>query len=127
MSDDASDTFECYGVVLPPDGVTVKIKELAEFLGYENVKMARSNKPMAKQRMKFVYETILPTIRKTRRFDIKKNNINSVEPYDIDVANMKIKLLEQRLEHQAVVAKYDSQVADLNTSMSCYRGIFGLL
>ncbi|AYD68237.1 bro15 [Heliothis virescens ascovirus 3h] len=169
MSDDASDTFECYGVVLPPDGVAVKIKELAEFLGYENVKMAykliphewkmtwnniqkmvsnrdhlvtsqtpsnwhpetlfvlepgvyalmaRSNKPMAKQRMKFVYETILPTIRKTGRFDIKENNINSVEPYDIDVANMKIKLLEQRLEHQAVVAKYDSQVADLNTSIS---------
>ncbi|AXN77308.1 bro15 [Heliothis virescens ascovirus 3i] len=46
--------------------------------------MARSNKPMAKQRMKFVYETILPTIRKTGRFDIKENNINSVEPYDID-------------------------------------------
>ncbi|AXN77309.1 bro16 [Heliothis virescens ascovirus 3i] len=40
MSDDTSDTFECYGVVLPPDGVAVKIKELAEFLGYENVKMA---------------------------------------------------------------------------------------
>lgn len=41
LSDDASDTkFECYGVVLPPDGVAVKIKELAEFLGYENVKMA---------------------------------------------------------------------------------------
>jgi prophage antirepressor-like protein len=160
--------FECWGVVLPPDGVAVKLKELAEFLGYEDVKkayklipeewkmtwvnlrakvepsrphlvmsfnvpanwqpetlfvlepgvyalLARSNKPMAKQMMKFVYETILPTIRKTGKFDIKDHNGEKVvEPYDSNVAVMKVKLLEERLEHQSIVAKYDARVAELN-------------
>ncbi|ACH69486.1 BRO [Pseudalatia unipuncta granulovirus] len=32
--------FKCWGVVLPPDGVAVKLKELAEFLGYEDNKKA---------------------------------------------------------------------------------------
>ncbi|AAR28817.1 bro-d [Leucania separata nucleopolyhedrovirus] len=41
LSDDASGAkFECWGVILPPDGVAIKLKELAEFLGYENVKHA---------------------------------------------------------------------------------------
>ncbi|ABO37311.1 Bro16 [Heliothis virescens ascovirus 3e] len=38
MSDDTN--FECWGVVLPPDGVALKLKELAAFLGYEDVKKA---------------------------------------------------------------------------------------
>ncbi|AOW41463.1 bro [Trichoplusia ni granulovirus LBIV-12] len=32
--------FECWGVILPTNGVAVKLKELAEFLEYDNVKMA---------------------------------------------------------------------------------------
>ena len=146
MSDDAGDTkFECYCVVLPPDGVAVKIKELAGFLGYENVKhayalipnewkikwkdlelklvrkpdqlvtssnqtqlpanwhpetlfvlepgvyalMARSNKPMAKQRMKFVYETsetytaeqVVHTMNHCQNYFVKNVfNINFVTP-----------------------------------------------
>jgi hypothetical protein len=39
LSDDASDTkFECWGVVLFDGGVAVKLKGLAAFLGYEDVK-----------------------------------------------------------------------------------------
>ncbi|AOW41462.1 bro [Trichoplusia ni granulovirus LBIV-12] len=30
--------FECWGVILPTNGVAVKLKELAEFLDYEDVK-----------------------------------------------------------------------------------------
>ncbi|AJP09095.1 Bro16 [Heliothis virescens ascovirus 3f] len=164
--------FECWGVVLPPDGVAVKLKELAVFLGYEDVKksyklipdewkitwrnlevklgpsrpqlltsseipsnwhpetlfvlepgvyilLARSNKPMAKQMMRFVYETILPTIRRTGKFDIKNHNGDkSVELYDSNVAEMKVKLLEERLEHQSIVAKYDTRVAELNQTIA---------
>lgn len=161
--------LECWGVVLPPDGVAVKLKELAEFLGYEDVKkayklipeewkitwvnlkakvepsrpplvtssnvpanwqpetlfvlepgvyalLARSNKPMAKQMMRYVYETILPTIRKTGKFDI--NVKKSVEPYDSNVAKMKVRILEQRVEHQSIVAKYDARVAELNQTIA---------
>jgi prophage antirepressor-like protein len=164
--------FECWGVILPTNGVAVKLKELAEFLEYDNVKMAyklipeewkmtwnevqntmvsnrdhlvtsselpsnwhpetlfvlepgvyallaRSNKPMAKQMMRFVYETILPTIRRTGKFDIKDHNgEKSVEPYDSNVADLKVKLLEERLEHQSIVSKYDTTIANFNTTIS---------
>jgi prophage antirepressor-like protein len=73
--------------------------------------MARSNKPMAKEKMKFVYETILPTIRKTGKFEMNKtSNIN----YE---AEMKIKLLEEKMEHQSTVARYDSKLAEANMKL----------
>nr|AOW42814.1 baculovirus repeated orf [Lymantria dispar multiple nucleopolyhedrovirus] len=106
--------FECWGVVMPDGSVAVKLKELAEFLGYADVKMAykhvphewkitwknltvkyrwdlvappttpanwqpetlfvlepgvyalmaRSNKPLAKWCMKFIYEVVVPAFRK---------------------------------------------------------------
>ncbi|ABY47745.1 BRO-A [Helicoverpa armigera granulovirus] len=169
MSDDASDTkFECWGVMLPPDGVAVKIKELAAFLGYGDVKkayklipeewkitwtnlqtklgprwpqlvtssnqtqlpanwhpetlfvlepgvyalMARSNKPVAKQRMKFVYETILPTIRKTGKYEVKTLQSTSTEVvnYDKKLAEAHMEAMKLKLELSQTVAKYDSQL-----------------
>ncbi|UOQ18847.1 BRO-D [Olene mendosa nucleopolyhedrovirus] len=105
-NDDTAE-FECYGVAVPPDGVALKLKELALFLGYDNVYMAykhvpdewkitwdklnqqlvdmppnwqsktlfvlepgiytlmaRSNKPLAKWYMKFIYEVVVPAFRK---------------------------------------------------------------
>ncbi|ADD73778.1 BRO-E [Lymantria xylina nucleopolyhedrovirus] len=120
-ADEDESKFECWGIVMPDGSVAVKLKELALFLGYADVKMsyklipeewkitwknlqnelvskrrqlvapsttpanwqpeilfvlepgvyalmARSNKPMAKEKMNHVYETILPTIRKTGKF-----------------------------------------------------------
>nr|AQQ80092.1 bro-e [Lymantria dispar multiple nucleopolyhedrovirus] len=159
-ADEDGAKFECWGLVMPDGGVACKLKELALFLGYENVKhayalvreewkitwnelvrgpdqlvappttpanwhpetlfvlepgvyalMARSNKPMAKEKMKFVYETILPTIRKTGKFEMNKtSNIN----YE---AEMKIKLLEEKMEHQSTVARYDSKLAEANMKL----------
>nr|AIX47911.1 BRO-E [Lymantria dispar multiple nucleopolyhedrovirus] len=165
MSADGDDVkFECWGVVMPDGSVAVKLKELALFLGYADVKMsyklipeewkitwknlqnklaskrhqlvappttpanwhpetlfvlepgvyalmARSTKPMAKEKMKYVYETILPTIRKTGKFEMNKtSNIN----YE---AEMKIKLLEEKMEHQSTVARYDSKLAEANMKL----------
>jgi hypothetical protein len=99
--------FEYWGVVMPDGSVAVKLKELALFLGYADVKMAykhvphewkitwdkrdrrlvdtppnwqsktlfvlepgvyalmaRSNKPLAKWCMKFIYEVVVPAFRK---------------------------------------------------------------
>nr|WUR10731.1 bro-d [Calliteara abietis nucleopolyhedrovirus] len=98
--------FECWGIVMPDGGVACKLKELAEFLGYNDIKtaykhvpdewkitwdkldqlvdtppnwhpktlfvlepgiyalMARSNKPLAKWCMKFIYEVVVPAFRK---------------------------------------------------------------
>nr|AMO27569.1 BRO-D [Lymantria dispar multiple nucleopolyhedrovirus] len=163
-ADEDESKFECWGVVMPDGSVAVKLKELALFLGYADVKMsyklipeewkitwknlqnelvskrhhlvapsttpanwqpetlfvlepgvyalmARSTKPMAKEKMKFVYETILPTIRKTGKFEMNKtSNIN----YE---AEMKIKLLEEKMEHQSTVARYDSKLAEANMKL----------
>jgi prophage antirepressor-like protein len=163
-ADEDGAKFECWGVVMPDGDVAVKLKELALFLGYADVKMsykhvpdewkitwknlqnklaskrhqlvappttpanwhpetlfvlepgvyalmARSTKPMAKEKMKFVYETILPTIRKTGKFEMNKtSNIN----YE---AEMKIKLLEEKMEHQSTVARYDSKLAEANMKL----------
>nr|QDE14968.1 bro-i [Lymantria dispar multiple nucleopolyhedrovirus] len=136
---------------MPDGGVACKLKELALFLGYENVKhayalvreewkitwnelvrrpdqlvappttpanwhpetlfvlepgvyalLARSNKPMAKERMKFVYETILPTIRKTGKFEMSKTS--DVINYDARMAEMKVELLEEKMKRQSTVA-----------------------
>nr|ANS70959.1 baculovirus repeated ORF j [Lymantria dispar multiple nucleopolyhedrovirus] len=65
--------------------------------------LARSNKPMAKEKMKFVYETILPAIRKTGRFEMPKTS--QMVNYDAGVAEMKIKLLEAQMERQAIAAE----------------------
>nr|QCQ67324.1 BRO-D [Lymantria dispar multiple nucleopolyhedrovirus]QCQ67484.1 BRO-D [Lymantria dispar multiple nucleopolyhedrovirus]QCQ67643.1 BRO-D [Lymantria dispar multiple nucleopolyhedrovirus] len=64
--------------------------------------MARSNKPMAKEKMKFVYETILPTIRKTGKFEMSKTS--DVINYDARMAEMKVELLEEKMKHQSTVA-----------------------
>nr|AIX47910.1 BRO-D [Lymantria dispar multiple nucleopolyhedrovirus] len=64
--------------------------------------MARSNKPMAKEKMKFVYETILPTIRKTGKFEMNKTS--DVINYDARMAEMKVELLEEKMKHQSTVA-----------------------
>nr|AMO27608.1 BRO-J [Lymantria dispar multiple nucleopolyhedrovirus] len=155
MSADGDDVkFECWGVVMPDGGVAVKLKELALFLGYADVKMsykhvpdewkitwknlqnklaskrhqlvappttpanwhpetlfvlepgvyalmARSTKPMAKERMKYVYETILPTIRKTGKFEMSKTS--DVINYDARMAEMKVELLEEKMKHQSTV------------------------
>ncbi|QWO71557.1 BRO [Orgyia pseudotsugata single capsid nuclopolyhedrovirus] len=175
MSNDAAEDsarFECWGVVMPDGGVAVKLKELALFLEYQNVKhayalvpeewkitwnelnnkmvrradhlvapsttpanwqpetlfvlepgvyalMARSNKPMAKEKMKYVYETILPTIRKTGRFEV--NNRNEVVNYEAELAKIKIQLLEEQMGRQKTIAEcnakiaiYDAKIAEAN-------------
>nr|QIT08119.1 baculovirus repeated orf [Lymantria dispar multiple nucleopolyhedrovirus] len=150
-ADEDGAKFECWGLVMPDGGVACKLKELALFLGYENVKhayalvreewkitwnelvrgpdqlvappttpanwhpetlfvlepgvyalLARSNKPMAKEKMKFVYETILPTIRKTGKFEMSKTS--DVINYDARMAEMKVELLEEKMKHQSTVA-----------------------
>nr|AWJ76687.1 bro-d [Lymantria dispar multiple nucleopolyhedrovirus] len=170
-ADEDESKFECWGVVMPDGGVAVKLKELALFLGYENVKMAyklvsdewkitwnnlqkktvsnqdhlmtstdlpnnwqpetlfvlepgvyalmaRSTKPMAKEKMKYVYETILPTIRKTGRFETPKTS--QVVNYDAEVAEMKIKLLEAQMERQAIAAKLAEAQHDKERTMAVY-------
>nr|ANS70958.1 baculovirus repeated ORF i [Lymantria dispar multiple nucleopolyhedrovirus] len=172
MSADENETkFECWGVVMPDGGVACKLKELAEFLGYSDIKtaykhvphewkitwkdlkcelwannpqlvapsttpanwhpetlfvlepgvyalMARSNKPMAKEKMKYVYETILPTIRKTGRFETPKTS--QVVNYDAEMAEMKIKLLEAQMEQQAIAAKLAEAQHDKERTMAVY-------
>nr|QDH05916.1 Ld-bro-d [Lymantria dispar multiple nucleopolyhedrovirus] len=170
-ADEDESKFECWGIVMPDGGVAVKLKELALFLGYENVKMAyklvsdewkitwnnlqkktvsnqdhlmtstdlpnnwqpetlfvlepgvyalmaRSTKPMAKEKMKYVYETILPTIRKTGRFEAPKTS--QVVNYDAEVAEMKIKLLEAQMERQAIAAKLAEAQHDKERTMAVY-------
>nr|WAK98422.1 LdMPNV-ORF73 bro-e [Lymantria dispar multiple nucleopolyhedrovirus] len=172
MSADEDDVkFECWGIVMPDGSVAVKLKELALFLGYADVKMsyklipeewkitwknlqnelaskrhhlvappttpanwqpetlfvlepgvyalmARSTKPMAKEKMKYVYETILPTIRKTGRFEAPKTS--QVVNYDAEVAEMKIKLLEAQMERQAIAAKLAEAQHDKERTMAVY-------
>jgi prophage antirepressor-like protein len=154
-ADEDGAKFECWGLVMPDGGVACKLKELAEFLRYSDIKtaykhvpdewkitwkdlkcelwdnnpqlvappttpanwhpetlfvlepgvyalLARSNKPMAKERMKFVYETILPTIRKTGKFEMSKTS--DVINYDARMAEMKVELLEEKMRHQSTVA-----------------------
>jgi prophage antirepressor-like protein len=156
FSEDGTSTFECWGIVIPPDGVACKLKELAEFLGYEDVKkcyklvpndwkiswkeiqhkvvpnrphlltssdlppnwqpdtlfvlepgiyalMARSNKRLAKEKMRFVYETILPTIRKTGRFNIH-NEGDGNELYTMKLEYMK--------------SQYDLQLSQFHLQLS---------
>nr|AMO27743.1 BRO-E [Lymantria dispar multiple nucleopolyhedrovirus]QDE14928.1 bro-e [Lymantria dispar multiple nucleopolyhedrovirus] len=80
--------------------------------------MARSTKPMAKEKMKYVYETILPTIRKTGRFEAPK--AGQVVNYDAEVAKMKIKLLEAQMERQAIAAKLAEAQHDKERTMAVY-------
>nr|WAK98612.1 ORF113 Ld-bro-i [Lymantria dispar multiple nucleopolyhedrovirus] len=154
-ADEDGAKFECWGLVMPDGGVACKLKELAEFLGYSDIKtaykhvphewkitwkdlkcelwdnsphlvapsttpanwqpetlfvlepgvyalLARSNKPMAKEKMKYVYETILPTIRKTGKFEMSKTS--DVINYDARMAEMKVELLEEKMKHQSTVA-----------------------
>nr|AHC69615.1 BRO-L [Lymantria dispar multiple nucleopolyhedrovirus] len=149
-ADEDGAQFECWGLVMPDGGVACKLKELAEFLGYSDIKtaykhvpdewkitwkdlkcevwansphlvapsttpanwhpetlfvlepgvyalLARSNKPMAKERMKFVYETILPTIRKTGKFEMSKTS--DVINYDARMKDMQLAM--QRLSEAA--------------------------
>ncbi|ABF47391.1 BRO-A [Clanis bilineata nucleopolyhedrovirus] len=76
--------------------------------------MARSNKPVAKQRMKFVYETILPTIRKTGKYDVSKTASSSSEVvnYDKQLADAQIESLQLKLELTNV--KYNTEVLQRN-------------
>nr|QDH05956.1 Ld-bro-c [Lymantria dispar multiple nucleopolyhedrovirus] len=180
---DDSAEFECYGVAVPPDGVALKLKELALFLGYDNVYMAyklidedlkitwlelkkvlskredlmtskiplnwqpetlfvfeagvyqlmsRSNKPTAKKRMRFVFETILPSIRKTGKYEMLPKTNKTMVDYNAEMSEMKIKLLEEKMERQAMtiklaeahvenkhtIAVYDSKLADANLKLA---------
>ncbi|AKR17391.1 BRO-G [Urbanus proteus nucleopolyhedrovirus] len=59
--------------------------------------MLRSNKPKAKIFSKFVCETILPSIRKTGRFDVRKSSGMTLVEYDKTVADLKLENMETQL------------------------------
>ncbi|ABQ52058.1 bro-6 [Spodoptera litura granulovirus] len=74
----------------------------------------RSKLPAAEEFQRWLFEEVLPELRKTGKYNIQDQQASSGTDIIANVAEMKIKLLEQRLDHQSVVAKYDAQVAQLN-------------
>ncbi|ABO37310.1 Bro15 [Heliothis virescens ascovirus 3e] len=77
---------------------------------------------MAKQRMKYVYETILPTIRKTGKFDLKQQPSCSTDVinYDKKLADARMEVLQLKLENTQAIAKYEARVTELIQNAAKY-------
>ncbi|QYC92741.1 Baculovirus repeated ORF 4 [Trabala vishnou gigantina nucleopolyhedrovirus] len=76
------------------------------------------NKPMGKEKMKYVYETVLPSIRKTNHIRM----ITTTSKKENQYANFTVAVLEQRLDEQEIildklkesVATYELKLAAAN-------------
>ncbi|ADD73779.1 BRO-F [Lymantria xylina nucleopolyhedrovirus] len=82
----------------------------------------RSKKPEAQHFKHWVTSEVLPSIKKTGKYDMCSQASSSTEVvnYDKQLADAQIQALRLQLLNTQIIAKYDAQVAELNQQMVKY-------
>ncbi|AOT85500.1 bro-b [Cyclophragma undans nucleopolyhedrovirus] len=80
----------------------------------------RSKLPAAEEFQRWLFEEVLPELRKTGKYSIQQASCNTtkVVNYDKKLADAQMESMQLKLELSQTVAKYDKRVAELNQNIS---------